>query len=62
MTYQVLRHGRLQKKTDDEAIATQAFEEECNAHPHQPVCLIQVDILKANPVQQEFINKQGNTQ
>lgn len=62
MIYQVLRCGRLQKQSHDQIEVNQVFEEQCKNYPRQPVCLIKVDILQTNPVQQEINEKIGLTQ
>lgn len=57
--YRVLRSAHLMKESCELHEAEKEYEALTLRHPHQPIQLVKLDVLKATPAQQEFNQKVG---
>lgn len=57
--FRVLRAGYLMKSSSDPLVAQKEYEDLVKRHPHSPIQLVKVDVIKATPAQQGFNQKLG---
>lgn len=57
--FRVLLAANLMKSSSDPLEAEKEYEALVKRHPHSPIQLVKVDVLKATPAQQGFNQKLG---